>query len=557
MTATDLYERHRDTLETAVRAIATREYWSAFPEGLKPYGPTAVDDGKAAHEAHLGRRFEIVTPGESGETGDERSPYGPELEVTYPHVGDVDALLAACSAALPAWRDAGPQVRAGTCVEILHRLNARSTEIAFAAMHTTGQAFGMAFQAAGPHAQDRALEAIAYAYAEMTRHAPEATWEKPGRGEPIRMHKRYTVVPRGVGLVVGCATFPTWNGYPGLFASLVTGNPVVVKPHPRAVLPLAITVEACQEVLREAGFDPALVVLAAEAPGEGLASVLAVRPEVRVVDFTGSTAYGEWLERHARQAEVYTEKAGVNCVVLDSTDDFAGMCSNLAFSLSLYSGQMCTTPQNLFVSRDGIDTDEGHKSVDEVGAGLAAAVEKLLGDETRAVAVLGGIVNESVLQRLEKASSYGDVVLESHAVKHPEFPDATVRTPTIVRLDAADDGIYASEHFGPISFLITTESTQQSIDLMRRTIAAQGGLTALLYSTSDDVLAAAEAAALDAGVALSENLTSSVYVNQSAAFSDFHGTGANPAANAALTDGAFVAGRFRVVQSRRHVTAPH
>jgi hypothetical protein len=43
-----------------------------------------------------------------------------------------------------------------------------------------------------------------------------------------------------------------------------------------------------------------------------------------------------------------------------------------------------------------------------------------------------------------------------------------------------------------------------------------------------------------------------VFVNQSAAFSDYHGTGANPAANAALIDGAFVAQRFRIVQSRRH-----
>jgi hypothetical protein len=67
------------------------------------------------------------------------------------------------------------------------------------------------------------------------------------------------------------------------------------------------------------------------------------------------------------------------------------------------------------------------------------------------------------------------------------------------------------------------------------------------------VLEDVERAALDAGVALSENLTSTVYVNQSAAFSDFHGTGANPSANAALTDGAFVAGRFRVVQARRHL----
>ena len=32
----------------------------------------------------------------------------------------------------------------------------------------------------------------------------------------------------------------------------------------------------------------------------------------------------------------------------------------------------------------------------------------------------------------------------------------------------------------------------------------------------------------DAGVALSINLTGGVFVNQSAAFSDFHGTGANP-----------------------------
>jgi hypothetical protein len=37
-------------------------------------------------------------------------------------------------------------------------------------------------------------------------------------------------------------------------------------------------------------------------------------------------------------------------------------------------------------------------------------------------------------------------------------------------------------------------------------------------------------------------------VKQSAMFSDYHGTGADPAANAAPTDAAFVAGRFRVVR---------
>jgi hypothetical protein len=76
-----------------------------------------------------------------------------------------------------------------------------------------------------------------------------------------------------------------------------------------------------------------------------------------------------------------------------------------------------------------------------------------------------------------------------------------------------------------------------------------------VYSTGEGYLAAVRDAALDAGVALSENLTGGVYVNQSAAFSDFHATGANPAANASYTDGDFVAGRFRVIQSRRHLPA--
>ena len=62
-----------------------------------------------------------------------------------------------------------------------------------------------------------------------------------------------------------------------------------------------------------------------------------------------------------------------------------------------------------------------------------------------------------------------------------------------------------------------------------------------------------ERLAVDAGVALSENLLGQVFVNQTAAFSDFHGTGANPAANAAYADAAFISNRFRVVTTRRHV----
>jgi phenylacetic acid degradation protein paaN len=516
------------------------------------YGETAAAEGEAAFRAYLGQDFPLDQPGTTDRVATEQSPFGVPLDVRYPHA-DVDALLASAVAALPGWRDAGPQARLGVCLEILDRLHKRIFELANAVQFTTGQAFVMAFQAGGAHALDRALEALAYAYQEMTRTPAHADWTKPaGKGEPLRMTKTFHVVPRGVALVVGCNTFPTWNSWPGLFASLATGNPVVVKPHPRAVLPLAITVSVAREVLADAGFDPNVVTLAVEAPGEGLASIIATRPEVRLVDFTGSTEYGDWLEANARQASVFTEKAGVNSIVVDSTDDFAGMCRNIGFSLTLYSGQMCTTPQNILVPTAGIETEAGHKSFDEVAAGIAGAVDALTADPARAVELTGAIVNDGVLDRLARVHGVGETVLESRVVAHPAFDAAVVRTPAIVKLGHDDAGTYGNEWFGPISFVIATDSTEQSLSVFRDTVRAKGALTASVYSTDAKVLDEAEDAAVDVGVHLSCNLTGGVFVNQSAAFSDFHASGANAAANASLTDGAYVAGRFRIVQSRKH-----
>ncbi|MCX5398333.1 phenylacetic acid degradation protein PaaN [Streptomyces sp. NBC_00102] len=558
-----LSETHRPTLDGALDAIRTRAYWSPHPEHPKAYGEGGAPgslgaaEGKAAFDALLHTRFDLGQPGTDGWTGAEVSPYGPALDIEYPHA-DPDVLLPAMRAGTAAWRDAGPEARALVCLEILARVNARTHELAQAVMHTSGQAYLMAFQAGGPHAQDRGLEAVAYAYEEQLRTPAEADWSKPqGKRDPLRLRKSFTAVGRGVSLLIGCNTFPTWNGYPGLFASLATGNPVLVKPHPRAVLPLALTVRIAREVLAEAGFDPNLVALTAERPGEGIAKELAVRPEIRIIDYTGSTAFGDWLETHARQAQVYTEKAGVNTVVLDSTDDYAGMLANLAFSLSLYSGQMCTTPQNLLVPRDGISTDTGPKTYDEVVTDLAGAIEGLLGDDARATALLGALVNPDVRARLEAAPDLGEVALASREVPHPEFPDAVVRTPVIVKVLAKEPGpdggdpVHLSECFGPVAFAVSVDSVSDAVDLLRRTVREKGAMTVGAYTTSPEVERAIEEVCLEESAQLSLNLTGGVYVNQTAAFSDFHGSGGNPAANAALCDGAFVSGRFRTIEVRR------
>ncbi|HXT02990.1 MAG TPA: phenylacetic acid degradation protein PaaN [Casimicrobiaceae bacterium] len=549
------FERHRAILNRAVEAIAERGYWTPFPESPSPrnYGEGAADTGRAAFDALHNRRFPLTQAATVGQVGDERSPYGIRLGITYPKP-DLDGLMAAVESAEAAWRKAGPEAWVGVSVEILDRINKASFEIANAVMHTTGQAFVMSFQAGGPHAQDRGLEAVAYAWDQMRRVPAQAMWEKPqGKGDPVRMEKRFRIVPRGVALLIGCSTFPTWNGYPGLFASLATGNAVIVKPHPNAILPLAITVRIAREVLAEGGFDPNVVTLIAHEAGDSVAQTLALRPEIKIVDFTGSTANGRWLEEHARQAQVYTEKAGVNQVIIDSTADIKGLVRNLAFSLALYAGQMCTAPQNIYVPKAGIDTAEGRLSFDDVAGALAQGVDSLLADDARAVEVLGAVSSEGVLRRLEAARSLGDIALDTRTIRHAQFPDATIRTPLIVKLGKADRATYLNEWFGPIAFVIATDDTADSLAIARDAVVGHGALTMSVYSTRDDVIAQAIDVAEDVGVALSINLTGGVFVNQSAAFSDFHGTGANPAANAALTDAGYVANRFRIVQHRAHV----
>ncbi len=550
-----LFEKHRTTLEGALTAIARRGFWSPYLEVPSPkvYGETANDDGKKALQARLGQRFELDQPGQKGWLASDRSPYGVALDVSYP-VCEPAALIAAARAAMPAWRAIGVEGRTGVCLEILDRINKRSFEMSYAVMYTTGQGWMMAFQAGGPHAQDRGLEAVAYAYREMSFVPAESTWEKPqGKNPPLVMRKHFEIVGRGVALVIGCSTFPTWNTYPGLFAALATGNAVIVKPHPAAVLPAAISVQIVREVLQENGIDPNLVTLAV-VDDPKRTEQLALDPAVQSIDYTGGTSFGRWLLANASQAQVYAELSGVNNVVIESTDNYKGMLRNLAFTLSLYSGQMCTTTKAILVPAGGIDTDQGRKSFDEVAADLAAAIDKFLADPATAAAVLGCIQSTDTLRRIDEAPGAAAVVRASKKITHPEFPQAEVHTPIVLKCAATDEGAYMQERFGPISTVVAVAGdAQQLAALSERIVREHGALTVGVYSTRPEFIDAMTEATLRAGVALSINLASGVFVNQSAGFSDYHGTGANPAANASYSDSAFVANRFRVVQRRYHV----
>ena len=193
---------------------------------------------------------------------------------------------------MPAWRDAGPDTRTAVCVEILTRhprarLRAGQRR---AVHHRPGVRDGVPGRRparAGPGARGGRVR--------VRRDEPppghRRLGEAGGQGRPAADEQD---VPRG----------PAWHrrwssaatrSRPGTptracSPSLATGNAVVVKPHPRAVLPLAITVEVRPRGAGRGRLRPEPGAAGRRgAPARRLASTLALRPEVKIVDFTGST----------------------------------------------------------------------------------------------------------------------------------------------------------------------------------------------------------------------------------------------------------------------------
>lgn len=547
----ELYARHRALLDTAIAATATRAAFSAYGGDPAEYSEVLETEGREAFAQYCGSYFYLDQPGVGERIGAEVSPFGFPLGIQYPKT-NLNTILPVALRAKEIWSRARLEARAGVCLEILHQLNLRSFELAHAVMHTTGAPFALAFRYGGPSAQDRGLEALAIAYQEMKSIPESAIWEQSGehRGGDLRIAKAFRITGLGVGLVFGCSTHPNWSAYPGFFASLVTGNAVVVKPHPAAILPLAITVGVARHVLKEAGFDPNLVTLVVDDAANPVGQALATRPEVRTIDFTGNPQFAAWIADHARQAQLYAATTAINPVVVDGSHDLTGVLRNLALSMATFSGRMCTGPRVIFTTAEGVRTPSGNLSCDEFDQQLMQALDRLIGDPEGASATLGAMRSGEFDACVDGAASLGKVLAESRAIPHPGFPGATMRSPLCVRVRAEQTEAYIHEWFGPVVLLVECENTTESLARAAMLARTGGAVLAAVYTMDDGVRAAAEEAFSAAGVSLCINFTGQNLMNHSAAFSDFHSSGLNPSGNASFTNSAFVVNRFRVVSTR-------
>ena len=584
---------HQHILARALQVTRTREAWSPYIESprraLHPEG--AKERGLAAYQHRLEQPFHFTHPMAGDHTqeqvGAECSPYtGKPLGVRYPRL-NVDQLFRYLmgsdewveevdrgsidqsnkdEGAWQHWRWSEREERVGVCLEILSRWANASFEIAFATMHTAGQGYMLAFAGSGASSLDRGLEALAAAWLALDMIPENTIYRRSfGQNTPAQLTKQYLCSPVGPAVVFSCGSYPAWNAYPAMMANLAVGNPVIVKPHPDTILPVAIAVDLARCAIADAGFDPNILTLAADGWDRPIGLELVDHPATAIVDFTGGQRFGAVLERRDPRLQVYTETAGCNAVLLHSTDDLDETLDALAQGLCLFSAQMCTAPQNLWVSAEGmhvyhqVDGQRVLKQIllpDELGMLLARRVDELLSDPARAAGICGALhaqqtLTEMEVLRQEVEAVGGRILREATSYVHPQYPEARTQTPLICTLKEDARGPAQAERFGPMSFLITSQNAERMLHLAAQDTKRFGAIASYAYSVDDRWIAQAERVFMQAGASIGINLHRQKPMNFTAAFSDFHVTGLNPAGTASLTDPGFVSRRFRVVQSKR------
>ena len=361
---------------------------------------------------------------------------------------------------MKAWRDAGPEGRTGVCLEILDRLHGRVFELANAVQHTSGQAFVMAFQAGGAHALDRALEAIAYAWVEMTRTPATRPLGEAGQGaadDGEDVHRRPARHRAGDRLqhlpdveLVARPLRLAGDRQPGR-REAAPGRGAAAGDHGAGLPGGAGRGRASTRTSSRSPPRSPTDRLAGDArrtPG-GEADRLHRRQHLRRLA-RGARPAGDGLHREGRRQHrrrrLHRQLQG-------------DVPEPRLLVRPLHRPDVHRPAERLPAGGRHRDRRRGRSRRPRSAPGIGAALEQLLGDDARAVELLGGVVNEGVLERLEAAGSRGDVLVASRTVTHPAYADATVRTPTLVGLSAAKDAdVYESECFGPVAYLISTRA---------------------------------------------------------------------------------------------------
>ena len=410
---------------------------------------------------------------------DDLDPYRGTVMARIPAGTRADAARAvdAAAAAFPAWAELPPAAKQTLFLRAADVVERRRGDIVALLAEETGCAGGFAgFQV---------LTAT-----RLLRQA--ANWGYLPVGEVIRSDSPGTfamALRRPLGVVAGISP---WNGahvlaWRTVVNPLAFGNTVVLKPSEEAPISAGLLIA---EIMAEAGFPAGVINVVTHAPGEAvpIADEFFDRPEVRCVNFTGSSATGRVLAERAGRAlkRCVLELGGYNPLIVLADADLDYAVEAAAFAAFFHSGQICMSARKVLVERPVYDS-----FMDKLVKRTAALP---VGDPADDGTVIGPLINPAALNRVSgevrDAVDAGATLLAGGDAEGPCY------RPTILTDVPAGARIHSDETFGPVLVAQPVDDAEEAVVIANST---SYGLSAGLI-TGDNQRGFALARRIDSGV---------------------------------------------------------
>src|SRR6201996_6137439 len=363
---------------------------------------------------------------------DDLNPYTGKVMAQIPAGTRADAARAvdAAAAAFPSWADRPPAEKQTLFLRAADIVERRADEITALLAEETG--------CAGGFAHFQILTAT-----RLLRQA--SNWGYLPAGEVIRSDIPDTfalALRRPLGVVAGISP---WNGaqvlaWRTIVNPLAFGNTVVLKPSEEA--PVSAGLFAA-EVLEEAGFPAGVLNVVTHAPGEAvpIADEFFERPEVRCINFTGSSATGRLLAERAGRAlkRCVLELGGYNPLIVLADADLDYAVEAAAFAAFFHSGQICMNARKVLVEQPVYDTFIER---------LTARAKTLpTGDPATPGTIIGPLITPAARDRV--AREVDEAVAEGARVLVGGGSDGPCYQPTILADVPAGARLHSQETFGP------------------------------------------------------------------------------------------------------------
>jgi len=410
---------------------------------------------------------------------DDFDPYRGTVMARVPAGTRADAAQAvdAATAAFPGWAALPPAEKQDMFLRAAGVVERRRDEIVGLLATETG--------CAGAFAGFQVVTAI-----RLLRQA--ANWGYLPVGEIIRSDMPGTfamALRKPLGVVAGITP---WNGAHVLAWRTVVnpvafGNTVVLKPSEEAPVSAGLLLP---EIMAEAGFPAGVVNVVTHAPGEAapIADEFFERPEVRCINFTGSSATGRMLaERAGRHLKrCVLELGGYNPLIVLADADLDYAVEAAAFAAFFHQGQICMNARKVIVEQP-VYTEFTQRLVTRTAA-LA------IGDPADAGTVIGPLINAASVRRV--AREVDEAVEAGAKVLAGGRADGPCYQPTILADVPAGARIHSEETFGPVLVAQPADTPEEAVAIANST---RYGLSAGLI-TGDNQRGFALARQIDAGV---------------------------------------------------------